>query len=84
MEFSIFNNTKHIKISDKLIKEYEESAVPFTLKRAEYLAVTSGMDENNSEEDIRKGIIEGIYEEINLYENKYSIIMQAKEMNLIP
>ena len=84
MEFSIFNNTKHIIINDMLINEYKESVVPFTAKRAEYLAVTSGMDKNSSEEDIRKGIIEGIYEEINLYKNKHSIITQAKEMSLIP
>ena len=84
MELSLFNNTKHVSINDNLIKEYESSVVPFTAKRAEYLAVTSGMDEDSSEEDILKGIIEGINEEIYLYRNKASIIKEAKDKGLIP
>ena len=84
MEYSIFNNTKRVIIDDALVKEYESSVVPFTAKRAEYLAVTSGMDENSSEEDILKGIIEGINEEIDLYRNKSSIIKEAKDKGLIP
>ena len=84
MEFTIFNNAKKVQISDSLIKEYEENVVPFKSKRAEYLAITSGVDENSSEDEVRKGIIEGIYEEINLYKNKYTIIKQAKYLNLIP
>ncbi len=67
MKLSIFNNTKLIMINDSLIMDYEKSVAPFTAKRAEYLAVSSGMDENSSEEDIRKGIIEGIKEEISFH-----------------
>ena len=52
---------------DKIMKEYEESVVPFNAKRAEYLAVTSGVDENSTEEEILAGIIEGIHEEIETY-----------------
>lgn len=84
MEYSIFNNTKRITIDDDLIKKYESLVVPFTEKRAEYLAVTSGMNENSSEEDILKGIIEGINEEIYLYRNKYSILKEARDKGLIP
>ncbi len=61
MEFIIFNNTKKISISDSLIQNYEANVVPFNLRRAEYLAVTSGLDENSAEEEIKKGIIQGIY-----------------------
>lgn len=84
MEFSLFNNTKSVVIDDDLIKEYEASAVPFSAERAEYLAVTSGMDKDSPEEDILKGIIEGIHEEVYLYKNRYSIIQQAKDKDLIP
>ncbi len=84
MEYIIFNNTKRIKIDDNLIKKYERFVVPFSAKRAEYLAVTSGMNENSSEEDILRGIIEGIDEEVFLYRNRYSILKEAREKCLIP
>lgn len=84
MEYSIFNNTKRIRIDDELIKDYESSVVPFTAKTPEYLAVTSRMDENSSDEDILKGIIEGINEEIYLYRNKNLIIKEARDKGLIP
>lgn len=84
MEYSIFNNTKRITIDDDPIKKYVSLVVPFTAKRAEYLAVTSGMNETSSEEDILKGIIEGINEEIYLCGNKYSILKEARDKGFIP
>lgn len=84
MDYLLFNNTKRVVIDDDLIKKYERFVVPFSAERAEYLAVTSGMDKDSSEEDILKGIIEGINEEVYLYKNRYSILQQAKDKDLIP
>lgn len=84
MEYLIFNNTKRVIIDDILIKKYERYVVPFSAERAEYLAVTSGMDKDSSEEDILRGIIEGIDEEVFLYRNRYSMLKEAKDKGLIP
>lgn len=84
MEYLIFNNTKRVIIDDNQIKKYERFVVPFSAERAEYLAVTSGMDKDSSEEDILRGIIEGIDEEVFLYRNRYSMLKEAKDKGLIP
>ena len=67
MTFKLFNNSKTVTIQDDLIKEYEGSVVPFNAKRAEYLAVTSGLDETDTEDEIIEGIVKGMHEELETY-----------------
>ena len=61
--FEIFNGTVTVTLGLDYIKKYEDHVGPFTNKTAEYLAVTSGYDESYSNEDIIKGIEDGIEEE---------------------
>ena len=83
MNFLLFNKSKKINIPDTYIKMYEENVAPFNEKRAEYLAVTSNLTHNNTEEEIEAGIIKGIQEEVDAYIHKDFIIQKAKDTGLI-
>lgn len=77
--FEIFNGTVTVTLGIDYIKKYEEHVGPFTNKTAEYLAVTSGYDESYSNEDIIKGIEEGINEEVSIYDDRDDIVCAAIE-----
>ena len=81
--FKIFKGTVTVSLDLDCIKKYEEHVGPFTSKTAEYLAVTSGYDESCSNEDIIKGIEDGIEEEVSVYDDRDSIICTAIEKELV-
>lgn len=83
MKYHIFNGKKEIEIPEEFINLYEKNVAPFHEERAEYLAITSDVDENNTEEEIVAGIIEGICDEVEVYQNKDFIIQKARDMELI-
>jgi hypothetical protein len=58
---------KKISLPQELIEFYRDNIEDFIPLTAEYLAMAQGCRDSDSAEDIRQGIINGIFEEIQMY-----------------
>ena len=62
--FHIFNSTKTVSISTKLIKEYEKYHPSIKIYTVEYLILIEGGNKNDSEEKLSELLKKGIEYEI--------------------
>ena len=83
MNFWIFKKKICVPIEQSMVAKYAGSVGPFTDKTAEYLAVTSGCNEDSSLEELQKGICDGIKEECEVYDHREEIVAKAIEKGLI-
>lgn len=81
--YHIFNDKKTVYIGKDYVELYEKNVAPFNEKRAEYLAVSGGADEDSDEAALSIVIENGIREEVNVYRNKESVIAMAEEQGII-
>ena len=81
ISINIFN--KKIVIENDIIDKYEQYVGPFTNEIAEYLAVTSGCNENSTPEELLKGILDGINDEVAVYIQKDDIVLKAVNEGII-
>ena len=81
--YFIFSGKMMISINKELADLYEQNVAPFNAKRAEYLAVSGGLDENSDRSSVEKEIEKGILEEVNIYRNKEEILQKTLEEGII-
>ena len=82
-KFFIFKKKICVPIEQSMVAKYVNSVGPFTDRTAEYLAVTSGCNEDSSLEELQKGICDGIKEECEVYDRREEIVAKAIEKGLI-
>lgn len=81
--YRIFNDKKTVYIDKDYVELYEKNVAPFNEKRAEYLAVSGGADEDSGEAALSIVIENGIRAEVNVYRNKESIVAMAATQGII-
>jgi hypothetical protein len=73
MDLVIFEH-RLISIPDEYVRVYEEKVNPFSSEVAEYLAVTSECTPFSSADELQKGVISGMREEVYVNTHRLELL----------